>query len=272
MKSLLLSLLTCFSMSLNAQTQFCDSIKIVHNTGDSVGIYIDNIWGSTINYISIPQGYYIESYNGVVVPNSGFVNIPTSENWVSRTVSQNLIKRLVTDTIIGLDSVLPGLNMHFSDSIVIKNSTNDSKIIKFREDKERPTKHVVLICDSTVNPPICDYDTLFISCCLPGNGAYQVEVIERVTSSINEFKEIILSIFPNPSSGIVNLHFNVLQGVRLEDYTIDVLDLTGRTLLHKNISELQTQIDMGSLNSGSYVIVIKQNGSFVNSKKITLLK
>ncbi len=70
---------------------------------------------------------------------------------------------------------------------------------------------------------------------------------------IEEGEEILLNIFPNPTTGFLTLHVNELYN---ENSTILINDINGRTLFSQRINNVQTQIDLSSYEAGTYIFRI----------------
>lgn len=91
-------------------------------------------------------------------------------------------------------------------------------------------------------------------------------------TSISEvqFKNTSITIFPNPASDLIAVQINDLV---TENFTVQLLDLTGKILLKKTIRKGQTiaYFDTQTLYSGAYSIRIS-NGDFIRSQKIVLKK
>ncbi len=64
--------------------------------------------------------------------------------------------------------------------------------------------------------------------------------------------DITLTIYPNPTEGIVNLYTN------LTDYDVEVYDLMGRRVFHKvSLNSPNSLIDLSSLSSGAYYVTLR---------------
>lgn len=74
-----------------------------------------------------------------------------------------------------------------------------------------------------------------------------------------------VSIYPNPSSGHLNINSEV------DNYSLQVLDLTGKTIINKNNLSETTQIDLSNMPSGIYMVKLN-NGSNQLTKKIIIRK
>jgi hypothetical protein len=80
------------------------------------------------------------------------------------------------------------------------------------------------------------------------NTTYNVNVEK---SGLNELNNDMLNLFPNPSSGIVNIKSNeLIEG-------IEVFDFYGKTLYQLNFVSSEAQIDMSSFAAGNYILQAK---------------
>lgn len=88
-------------------------------------------------------------------------------------------------------------------------------------------------------------------------------------SFVNSIGETVLNqnlmIFPNPTSGLVNINSN--QNIN----KIEVLDLTGRVIVSELRNTTQTTIDLSKLNNGVYFVKVNtEKGNY--TQKIVLTK
>jgi len=77
-----------------------------------------------------------------------------------------------------------------------------------------------------------------------------------------------LKVSPNPSNGIINISANFKQ---VENYSINVLDLSGRTIYTENISgnKIDKTINLSNVEGGMYILNIV-NEEMVVSKRIMI--
>lgn len=75
-----------------------------------------------------------------------------------------------------------------------------------------------------------------------------------------------LTIFPNPTTGIVEIDLN---GYNESDFTVSVFDNTGKLVLK---SKNETTIDLSHLNNGLYILNVSSSNKASVNKKITLVK
>lgn len=72
-----------------------------------------------------------------------------------------------------------------------------------------------------------------------------------------------VSMYPNPTSGILNIHSE------LDNYSLQLIDLTGKVVVSKVNMSMTTQIDVSSLSSGIYLVKLN-NGSNQLTKKVVV--
>jgi len=75
-----------------------------------------------------------------------------------------------------------------------------------------------------------------------------------------------IHIFPNPSTGLVNINAGVLGS---ENYNVTITDMFGKILLNtKNVNT----VDMSELSNGLYIVSLTSESGITVTKKITLAK
>ncbi|MFT4846889.1 MAG: hypothetical protein ACI9CP_000760 [Cryomorphaceae bacterium] len=126
-------------------------------------------------------------------------------------------------------------------------------------------------------------------CCQYGNGSYEVvdlgtseTILEGGSFSAEEAKNFaagVLSVddvssvkdftmFPNPTNGLLNVEFNLVSSQRV---SLDVLDLTGRLVISKDLGVLPSgyslqQIDLSGHSQGLYLMNMNVNDGRVVGK------
>ena len=75
-----------------------------------------------------------------------------------------------------------------------------------------------------------------------------------VVTAIDEPSRLVseLKVYPNPTSDYVMIHFNS----ELKDKHYSLYDITGKMIRLNSISETDTQIDVSTLASGTYLLQI----------------
>ena len=94
-----------------------------------------------------------------------------------------------------------------------------------------------------------------------------LKVTEKLGSSIQESDLFSVNVFPNPVSNQLNLLFNN----NTKNAVIDLLDLNGKEILHKELNNntAENAIDVSTVNEGNYIVKIK-TGDHIYYKKISI--
>jgi multisubunit Na+/H+ antiporter MnhE subunit len=74
---------------------------------------------------------------------------------------------------------------------------------------------------------------------------------------------IKMTAFPNPTTGILDINFNTDT-----DFTVDILDMVGRIVLSKTLTNGSGQVDLSGCAKGIYFIKSRKLG--VQTMKIVL--
>lgn len=83
---------------------------------------------------------------------------------------------------------------------------------------------------------------------------------EATPNGVNELKAIVeLSAFPNPVSSVLNITTQV------EMNRVEVIDLSGRSVLSQVVSSTSETLDVSSLSAGNYVLRITTGLGVINS-------
>lgn len=81
-------------------------------------------------------------------------------------------------------------------------------------------------------------------------------------TSTSEIDAINFKIYPNPAKNSLNVSGD------FEQATIQVVDQVGKIVLEKTLNNNQTNIDLGELNSGMYIVKANINGHLITKKLI----
>lgn len=76
-------------------------------------------------------------------------------------------------------------------------------------------------------------------------------------------------IYPNPSSDIVNIHFDGYEHI---EATIQIYDLSGRLLLNNTVKALESILDISYLSEGVYLLKIAEGDKVLLSEQLIKLK
>ena len=91
-----------------------------------------------------------------------------------------------------------------------------------------------------------------------------VEVELDITSGIKEANSSNFNIYPNPTTGIVNI-----SGVK--DAQVVVYNMLGAVVYNEANASATTTIDLSSFNAGNYIVKVINNDE-VSTQKIVLTK
>lgn len=92
------------------------------------------------------------------------------------------------------------------------------------------------------------------------DSAHYVGVEEQLTIGNEQ-----LTIWPNPTEGVLNVEVNNRNSTGL---SIEVKDLLGRSVLTTSANSSNFQIDIGALNSGVYCVVVRDRAGGVLVQKV----
>jgi hypothetical protein len=86
---------------------------------------------------------------------------------------------------------------------------------------------------------------------------------------INDLFGETLVVFPNPTTGIINLRLS--KKIRKDNYEVIVFDMTGKKVYSSNLQSEQETIDLSHLPGGVYHISIRNNGLMYKPFKLLKL-
>jgi hypothetical protein len=97
------------------------------------------------------------------------------------------------------------------------------------------------------------------------NTMVTINVIPEVTTGVNDgFVDYAVDIFPNPSTGLINISFSDAT----QDARVDLLNSCGQLILSKEITHaVQTTLDLSNQAKGMYFVKV-QTGSGVVVRKV----
>jgi len=86
------------------------------------------------------------------------------------------------------------------------------------------------------------------------------------SASIKTSTELMMSFFPNPANTEINLSI----GKNKADFTIEIIDISGRVLFYSERKSNETKIDISALEAGMYIINVRNNRN--QHKTLKLIK
>lgn len=93
----------------------------------------------------------------------------------------------------------------------------------------------------------------------------EINILYSNCLGINETKNSNFSIFPNPTTGILNIKFENIEN----ETQIKILDISGREIISNLISTKETQIDLSNVSKGIYFVKL-QNEKFSETQKVVI--
>jgi hypothetical protein len=99
-----------------------------------------------------------------------------------------------------------------------------------------------------------------------GSSSLRVDLINlSIATAINENANPGgVSIFPNPSNGVVNLRV-----MKFENATIRVINILGKEIYNSRMSDINTQIDLSNFAKGLYIVKV-DGTDFSYSERVTI--
>ncbi len=89
----------------------------------------------------------------------------------------------------------------------------------------------------------------------------------QVSTSINEFDNIKVSVYPNPVQNFINFE------VKANNYSVRIVDITGKTVSNTISTSSKHRVNTANLNNGIYFYtIINNNGSVITTNKFVVAK
>lgn len=225
-----------------------DQFGQMHGTMQDHGSYFTSVSGDTVFYLNNNQFYVLYNFGASIGdqwiiaenPNAEFCN-PISSVQVADTGSvliNGQIKRTITlETLTTGEFGIDGIAV---DGIGLVSGTSNLGL--FPGGRDCPLSGIVTEWYSLDFR--CFNEDVF--------GTYNPGSVDcnYLTVSMNEEELDELSIFPNPSNGIV-----IIENV-FDNSDLLLKDLSGKIVLIKNCSPEQNVIDIGHLSDGAYFIEV----------------
>lgn len=84
--------------------------------------------------------------------------------------------------------------------------------------------------------------------------------------SLEPISNTDIIIYPNPSDGYITIENDILNNN--SEYYLKIIGIDGKILIEKNIRQRINRVNISSLASGTYLILIKQNNETILTKKL----
>lgn len=82
----------------------------------------------------------------------------------------------------------------------------------------------------------------------------------------SQTNEILPTVYPNPTNG------NLMVNSGCKNCIFEIYDLIGKKVLSQKLSDNETKVDLNSLNNGTYLYKISQDGVILKADKLLLNK
>jgi serine protease len=99
---------------------------------------------------------------------------------------------------------------------------------------------------------------------------YCVTIADTFNTVYESQANLRLALFPNPSTGIVNIQF--IGEVNLDGMTVNVVNSVGQIIRTEKITTAKSSLDLTSLSDGIYFIQVRQNGNVIRTGKVLINK
>jgi len=76
-------------------------------------------------------------------------------------------------------------------------------------------------------------------------------IISNQVTGINEISEEMVKVYPNPANELIYLELS-----QNSNYEVEIIDVTGKVLIYKELTEQLEQINISELNSGLYFVKV----------------
>lgn len=89
----------------------------------------------------------------------------------------------------------------------------------------------------------------------------------QISTSIDEFDNIKVSVYPNPVQNFINFEVNA------NNYSVRIVDITGKTVNNTISTSSKHRVNTANLNNGIYFYtIINNNGSIITTNKFVVAK
>tara|TARA_R110002096_G_scaffold86626_1_gene199105 strand:+ start:18337 stop:24243 length:5907 start_codon:yes stop_codon:yes gene_type:complete len=94
-------------------------------------------------------------------------------------------------------------------------------------------------------------------------------VLSNIGLDENQALEQMIQLYPNPSSGIFYLEIDPQAVTSMNEFEVQISDMTGRSILQiSNLEDFKTKLDLEQFESGVYLLQVYKNGSLISHKRL----
>ncbi len=240
------------------------SIKFIHFSGEEVGLIGSNYYvNNTVNpeNLNIKLVFNIDEVGGV---NGASNTTIVCEEDRSSPPANNSASSAATQTLATCIELYSNLNTEISyayasDYIPFEN--NGEIITGLYEKNETPYAH-------TANDLLINMDPYYLYQMTKGSlgAALEFSVATNRLSRNKATLNATVSIYPNPTSNLLNISFT---DANTKNATLTIYDILGKNVFSEKLPKTKNTLNLKNLNKGVYLAVI-ENGSQKTTKKIIL--
>jgi len=205
-------------------------LRIDHFFGYNYGVLAEFRYFASTNYNHLVDGYIKNSSGGankISFDNnrtSQYLNFP-NKTWVKVTWYFNYTTKIA-------HLFIPDLNTYYTTNFDSRFPVESFQISIYRGITNQT---------STYRQPFLMYDN------------FNIEAVNNVPLSTNEFLNSKFEIYPNPTTDIITI--KNYENILIKN--IDIIDLTGKTIKSIKPEEQHTQLNLDFLAAGTYLLNIK---------------
>src|SRR5690606_14599461 len=96
-------------------------------------------------------------------------------------------------------------------------------------------------------------------------GPYEVFANEFILNTTEFERAENFILYPNPADKTITLQ---VKNQNIKQLKVDIMDITGKTVLSKSMTANSEEIDINKLSSGMYFISLKQDGKTLGFQKL----
>lgn len=175
-----------------------------------------------------------------VVSTENHWDIPSSYKAGSYTVKVDA-RRINEDKTYSDTTADFTFNIYAADKVTLTDTAYVNEEYNHNGFKVTPTeKGDLTLTDTLTNVHGCD-------------SIITLKLIVLDRTGISDYDETILSVYPNPSNGIINIRLNP----KAQSSIILLYDLQGRLLINQKATGETVSMNIGSLNSGLYLLKVE---------------
>jgi len=106
-----------------------------------------------------------------------------------------------------------------------------------------------------------DYESVYGTMAVSSNSVKNV-TLQQSGTGINKLEEYGINVYPLPASNNLNIDNMPVTGTQ----KVEIIDVTGKVILSKNISDVNNDINVSGLDEGIYFLRLHMETEVINSR------